>query len=131
MQPISIAQWDQVADRDPVGALVNNVDLVIVRWEDNHSVLYGRCLHRGALLSDGHVDGINLICSLHGWDYVFMTGVSSYDNNERLHRFSSWIEDGQVMVDVDEILAWEKEQPPALRPVRLPGHLSGSAWHAG
>ena len=111
MQPISIAQWDQVADRDPVGALVSNVDLVIVRWEDNHSVLYGRCLHRGALLSDGHVDGINLICSLHGWDYVFMTGVSSYDNNERLHRFSSWIEDGQVMVDVDEILAWEKEHP--------------------
>ena len=111
MQPISIAQWDQVADRDPVGALVSNVDLVIVRWEDNHSVLYGRCLHRGALLSDGHVDGINLICSLHGWDYVFMTGVSSYDNNERLHRFSSRIEDGQVMVDVDEILAWEKEHP--------------------
>ena len=70
------------------GALVSNVDLVIIRWDDNHSVLYGRCLHRGALLSDGHVDGMNLICGLHGWDYVFMTGVSSYDNAERLHRFA-------------------------------------------
>ena len=42
--------------------------------------------------------GVNLICSLHGWDYVYMTGVSSYDNSDRLHRFSSWIEDGQIMV---------------------------------
>ena len=111
MHQISIAEWNDVDDRTPVGALVSNVDLVIVRWDDNHSVLYGRCLHRGALLSDGHVDGVNLICSLHGWDYVYMTGVSSYDNSDRLHRFSSWIEDGQIMVDVDEVLAWEKEHP--------------------
>ena len=41
----------------PVGALVDGVDLVVVRFDDNHSVLYGRCLHRGALMGDGHVDG--------------------------------------------------------------------------
>jgi len=91
VQPIEIAVWGEVPDREPVGALVSNVDLVIVRSDDNHSVLYGRCLHRGALMSDGHVDGDNLICGLHGWDYVFHTGVSSYNNAERLHRFASWI----------------------------------------
>ena len=32
MQPLSIATWDDVPDREPVGALVSNVDLVIVRW---------------------------------------------------------------------------------------------------
>ena len=31
------------------------VDLVIVRRGDEHSVLYGRCLHRGALLADGDI----------------------------------------------------------------------------
>ena len=111
MQPIAIAQWNEIPDREPVGALVDNVDLVIVRWDDNHSVLYGRCLHRGALLSDGHISGANLICGLHGWDYVYMTGVSAYNNAERLYRFSSWIEDGSVMIDADEIMAGEKEHP--------------------
>lgn len=111
MQPIAIATWDDVADREPAGALVSNVDLVIVRYDDNHSVMYGRCLHRGAKLCDGHIDGDNLICGLHGWDYGFHTGVSSYDNAERLHMFSSWIEDGSLMVDVDEILTWEKDHP--------------------
>ena len=111
MQPTKIATWSEVEDRSPIGARVSNVDLVIVRFDDNHSVLYGRCLHRGALMADGHIDGDNLICGLHGWDYVFHTGVSSYDNAERLHKFSSWVTDDELLVDADEILAWEKEHP--------------------
>ena len=111
MQPTKIATWSEVPDRDPVGALVADVDLVVVRFDDNHSVLYGRCLHRGALMSDGHISGDNLICGLHGWDYVFHTGVSSYNNAERLHKFSSWLDGDDLMVDIDEIIAWTKENP--------------------
>ena len=111
MQPVKIATWSEVPDREPVGALVDGVDLVIVRFDDNHSVLYGRCLHRGALMSDGHISGDNLICGLHGWDYVFHTGVSSYNNAERLHKFSSWLDGDDLMVDTDEIIAWTKENP--------------------
>ena len=111
MQAVSIATWDEVPDREPVGAVVADVDLVIVRFDDNHSVLYGRCLHRGAMMADGHIDGDNLICGLHGWDYVFHTGVSSYDNSERLAKFSSWIDGDDLMVDMDEIRAWTKEHP--------------------
>ena len=111
VQPISIATWSDVPDREPVGVLVGNVDLVIIRWDDNHSVLYGRCLHRGALLADGSVRGADLVCGLHGWDYGFATGISAYNNNERLQRFASWIDDGYLMVDADEIQQWEKEHP--------------------
>ena len=92
MQAVKIATWSEVPEREPVGALVDGVDLVIVRFEDNHSVLYGRCLHRGAHMADGHIDGDNLICGLHGWDYVFHTGVSSYNNAERLTKCASWID---------------------------------------
>ena len=111
MQPLSIATWAEVPDREPVGALVGNVDLVIVRFDDNHSVLYGRCQHRGAMMADGFVRGDDLICGLHNWDYGYRTGISSYNNEEKLHRFSSWLEDGEVMVDADEISAWENENP--------------------
>jgi glutamate synthase domain-containing protein 2 len=111
MQPVKIATWSEVPDREPVGALVDGVDLVIVRFDDNHSVLYGRCLHRGAHMADGRVAGDNLICGLHGWDYVFHTGVSSYNDAERLAKFSSWIEGDDLLVDADEIRAWTREHP--------------------
>ncbi len=113
MKKTSIAKLSDLDPLSPSYALVANVDLVLVRWqeEDEVSVLYGRCAHRGALLSDGHVEGGNLICGVHNWDYCYKTGVSSYNNDERLHRFSSWLEDGQVWVDEEEIRAWEKEHP--------------------
>jgi glutamate synthase domain-containing protein 2/nitrite reductase/ring-hydroxylating ferredoxin subunit len=111
MQPLAIATWHDLQDRTPVGALVGGVDVVIVRFDDDVSVLYGRCLHRGALMADGTVQGDNLLCGLHGWDYCFRTGISSYDNRERLHRFSAWLQDGEVVVDADEIAAWEREHP--------------------
>lgn len=111
MKKISIAKWSDLQDRVPAHALIANVDLVIIRYDNEVSVLYGRCLHRGALMSDGHVDGENLICGLHNWDYRYDTGVSSYDNAERLEKFTAWIKGGKVWVDEDEIAAWHDKYP--------------------
>ncbi len=111
MNRTKIADWDSLSDRTPTHALVANVDLVIVRFDDEVSVLYGRCLHRGARLADGFVRGKNLVCGLHFWDYECDSGVSSYNNSERLHKFSSWVEDGAIFVDEDEISAWQAQNP--------------------
>ncbi|MDG0868135.1 Rieske 2Fe-2S domain-containing protein [SAR202 cluster bacterium JH702] len=106
-----VARWDELGDRIPAGALVENVDLVIIRIDSDVSVFYGRCLHRGALLSDGYVDGRNLICGVHNWDYRVDTGTSEYNNEEQLPKFSAWIEDENVLVDADEISTWEQANP--------------------
>jgi len=113
MNKIAIAKWSELEPNKPTYALVAGVDLVVVRWkdEDGVSVLYGRCAHRGALMSDGFVRGKNLICGLHNWDYDLKSGISAYNNSEHLDRFESWIEGDEVMVDEDEIMAWEKANP--------------------
>ena len=113
MQKQKVADWNELEDRQPAYALVANVDLVVVRFDEVVSVLYGRCLHRGALLADGEVVGEDLVCGVHQWDYRLDTGVSAYDNHEVLHKFGAWIEDGAVWVDADEVAAWEKEHPQA------------------
>ena len=111
MNKLEIAEWNALEDRKPTHALVSNVDLVVIRYDDQVSVLYGRCAHRGALMSDGHVTGSNLICGVHGWDYRYDTGVSEYNNSETLPKFTAWIEKDKVWVDEEEILAWEREHP--------------------
>jgi len=85
----------------------------MVRWEDEEqvSVLYGRCAHRGALMSDGHIKSGNLVCGVHNWDYCFKSGVSSYNSAEKLHRFNAWLENGEVWVDEEEIKAWAVDNP--------------------
>ena len=113
MQPHRIATWSQLEPLSPAHALVGEVDLVIVRREEgeNLSVLYGRCLHRGALLADGHIEGPNLICGVHNWDYRYQSGISEYHNEEALEKFTAWVEDDGVWVDADEVRAWAASNP--------------------
>jgi len=81
-QAAQVAVWSELVDRHPTYALVANVDLVVIRYDEQVSVLYGRCLHRGALLSDGYIQGDDLICGLHQWDYRYDSGVSAYRNED-------------------------------------------------
>ena len=108
-----IAAWSTLADRQPAYALVANVDLVVIRYDENVSVLYGRCLHRGALLSDGQIRGDDLICGVHNWDYRYDSGVSAYNNAEVLPKFSAWVDAAAdaVYVDKAEIATWEEKNP--------------------
>jgi glutamate synthase domain-containing protein 2 len=110
---VSVARWSALEDRQPTYGLVADVDLVIVRYDDQVSVLYGRCLHRGALMADARIDGGNIVCGVHGWDYRVDTGVSSYNNAEVLQKFRAWIDRDAdaVLVDEEEIRAWAVEHP--------------------
>lgn len=110
---IKVATFSELADRKPAYALVEEVDLVVIRYDDNVSVLYGRCAHRRALMADGFVDGDNLMCGVHMWDYRLDTGVSEYNNHEALHKFTAEIdlEGDAVFVDLTEVRAFARKHP--------------------
>jgi len=110
-KPFIIAQISKLKNKQPKHALVNGLDLVVVKFDEDISVLYGRCLHRGALMSDGYVDGHNLICGVHGWDYRVDSGVSEYNNKEVLHKFSTKIEGDDLFVDAFEVAAYLTNNP--------------------
>jgi len=109
MQKIVLMKLEALDDRAPAHALVAGVDLVIVRAGDSVSVMYGRCPHRGALMADGHVSGDNLVCGLHGYACNHTTGVNR--RGKGLQKFRSWVEDGNVLVDEDEIAVWAGQHP--------------------
>ncbi|RME71009.1 MAG: glutamate synthase, partial [Chloroflexi bacterium] len=117
MKKVKIARWSQLPERAPQYALVAGVDLVVIRYDDRVSVLYGRCQHRGALMADGEIRGRNLVCGLHGWDYRYDTGISEYNNRECLHKFTAWVDlpDDAVYVDETEIRAWQVDHPQPYR----------------
>ncbi len=110
-KPIKIAKVSELENKKPFHALVNGLDLVVIKFDKDISVLYGRCLHRGALMSDGHVEGDNLICGVHGWDYRVDSGVSEYNNKEVLHKFSTKIDGDALFVDEFEIEAYLVNSP--------------------
>lgn len=128
MHKTKVASLSHLPDRNPQYALVAAVDLVVVRFDDEISVFYGRCLHRGALMSDGFVRGKDLICGVHNWDYRLDTGVSAYNNEEALPKFRSWVDGDDILVDADEIAAWAQDNP---QPYNRDAYLGLYADHSG
>jgi glutamate synthase domain-containing protein 2/nitrite reductase/ring-hydroxylating ferredoxin subunit len=116
MNRVKIANWAEIPDSMPTAANVEGIDLVIIRRGEWRSVLYGRCLHRGALLADGEIHGDDLICGLHGWDYRIESGVSAYNNGEVLEKFASVLEDGVLYVDRDDVIRWKLRHPQPYSP---------------
>ena len=80
--------------------IIREVEGVIV---GQRSLIHGMLI---GLLADGHVDGPNLVCGLHGWDYRLDTGVSEYNNSEFLHKFRAWV-DHEADADAAEMEALE------------------------
>jgi len=131
---VKVATWSKLEDRKPAYALVGDVDLVVVRHDDRVAVLYGRCLHRGALMADGSVRGNNLICGVHHWDYRYDTGVSEYNNEEALDKFTTRIDVGAdaLYVDEAEIEAWRVDIVLDLvRLLRRSGQSPEAQWILG
>lgn len=112
IDPVKVAQFSILADRQPTHALVENTDLVITRFDEQFSILYGRCLHRGAILADGFIDEQdNLICGVHQWDYRVETGVSAYNNSEVLYKFRAALKEDDIYVDRADVIAFEEIHP--------------------
>ena len=112
IQPIKVATLADLSDRQPTHLLIENTDLVLTRFDDTFSILYGRCLHRGALMSDGFIDAKdNLICGVHNWDYKLDTGVSEYNNKEVLRKFRAALHEGDIYLDKADVIAFEELHP--------------------
>ena len=115
MQAHKLISWSSLEILKPTYALAANVDLVVLRLEDQDPeqvvVMYGRCQHRGALMSDAHIQGDKITCGLHGSHYNYKTGINPRYINRNLQKFKAWIEDDFVCVDLEEITAWEVKNP--------------------
>ena len=108
---IPIARLDALSDDAPAHAEADGIDLVLVRRGAAVHVFEGRCPHRGALLADGRVEGANLICGVHGWDYRLDTGISAYNPAERIYKFSCHVVDGEVLLDKAELVDYRSMRP--------------------
>ena len=108
---IQLIKLEELKEKTPTYALAEQIDLVIIKYDEKVSVLYGRCQHRGALMADATIIGENIVCGLHNWDYRYDNGVSSYNNSEKLEKFSEIIADGYVCVKRKEILNFQERQP--------------------
>lgn len=120
---VRLAAASELRDDVALPARVDGVDLVVIGHGGGALVYQGHCPHRGTLLAEGAIEHGVLTCRGHGWRFDCGTGTVVERPEICLKRFAAVIEDGAVMADRDEILAWQRLQalPDPAAPSPGPG----------
>lgn len=100
---VEVLKVNQLEESKGTTVFVNERDIAIYKYEGEFYALDNECVHRGGQLGDGHMDGPNVICPLHQWDYDVKTGVSRYDATEKVATYPTQIVDDRVEIDADAV----------------------------
>ncbi len=58
------------------------------------------CKHRGGPLGEGELDGVNVTCPWHGWEYDVTTGANLDDPNIKVACFAVRTDGDDILVEV-------------------------------
>ncbi len=100
---VNVLTVDQLEEGQGTTVFVNERDIALYRYEGEFYALDNTCLHRQGKLGDGWLNGANVICPLHGWDYDVRTGVSRWNSKEAVKIYPVRVEGEQVQVDAEAV----------------------------
>ncbi|MEO8025418.1 MAG: Rieske 2Fe-2S domain-containing protein [Bryobacteraceae bacterium] len=66
------------------------------------AALNGICPHAGGPLGQGALNGDNLVCPWHAWEYNCHTGVNDYDDTVIVETYQVKIEGDDILADLPE-----------------------------
>lgn len=73
-------------------------EIALFNVEGTVCALDNTCLHRGGPLGEGELDGDVVTCPWHGWQYNVRTGEKCSDRSQKVARYETKVEGGQIMV---------------------------------
>ena len=105
-----VAKWKAVCDFKSIEHeslsefIVDGIEVVVTRVGDEHFVYPLFCPHMDEPLSNGMCDGVTVTCIFHLWQWDMRTGKSTGEAEKDLLIYPSKVEDGNLMVNVENVL---------------------------
>lgn len=108
---LRVTSLAELPEGSPYPVVAAGVELILIRRGEAVSALHGRCSHRGALMSDGHLQDDLVVCGVHGWRYDADTGVSPANPAVALTKFPVQVVDDDVYVDHAAVSEFARANP--------------------
>ncbi len=87
--------------------------VLLLRRGDEVRAFADRCPHQGVALSEGKLQGDVLTCAAHSWQFDADTGRGLNPEGCQLTRYDVRIEDGEILVDLPELVGPVLQPGPA------------------
>ena len=119
---------------------VKGRDIALANADGEFFALENTCPHRGGQLGDGTLNGCDVVCPLHGWDFDVRTGISRYNPADRVQTFPVRVKNGAVQIDTDVVpplpttegylQKWKRHDDDDLEhSLKTIDHLARGIWH--
>lgn len=100
---IFVLSVDALEEGQGKTVFVNERDIALYKYEGQFYALDNTCVHRQGKLGDGWMNGPNVICPLHQWDYDVRTGISRYNSEEAVAVYPVRVDGDHVQIDADAV----------------------------
>ena len=94
----SLGEIGGFTEARPSVVLVAGRRLTVFLRDGEFYVIDDTCPHRGGPLGQGHVDGFEVYCPMHGWAFDFRTGACITHPNRRVRSYENSVRDGHLWV---------------------------------
>ena len=100
-----MGQWVKAVKKEAIpedtGYLVelDGRDIALFKAEGKVFAIDAHCAHQGGPLHEGALQGKNVTCPWHGWEFDFTTGVCGFNDSIKQQVFPVKEEGGDVYVD--------------------------------
>ncbi len=100
---VKVAKVDEIPSGEALQAELGGDTVALVQVEGQVFCVQDICTHEHAHLSEGFCEGFEIECPLHGSIFDVRTGeVKSLPATDDLKTYNVKVEDGEVLVEVDE-----------------------------
>lgn len=100
---VKVAEADELASGERKVVEFDGLYIAVFRVSDNYYAIEDVCTHDDGPLAEGDLDGYEIECPRHGARFDIRSGkVLSFPAVRDVPRFDVKVEDGTVLVDIDE-----------------------------
>ena len=106
MSAVAVCALDDIASGTAKKVVLNDIEIALVRIDDDVYALYDKCSHANVSLSDGEVwcETKELECPRHSSNFSLQTGVpATLPATQPVPVYTAFVKDGHVMIDVEAV----------------------------
>ena len=102
---LKICKKDEIKNDSIIVHSTSKIDILVGKIKGRLFACNNSCPHRGASLSKGNINGNNIVCYMHGYEYNVFTG--KLEDMKSWKKEDAWIEQSDEWRKSDDLTLYE------------------------
>ena len=99
MAKIKVAKTSELSEGKSKLVTVNDKEIVLFKVNNQLFAMDNTCLHVGGSLAEGEIQGNQVTCPLHGWQYDIKSGQNTMPGMGKLNSYKVEVQGEEIFIE--------------------------------